>query len=179
MSVPPDIRVNSQVPFPSLVSATAPLALAKSAGTWIIQLLASAIGNVPTPPLNHFATNYVIVFDSVAGQWIRVPMSGFGAADLGRTQISVTSLQILGQSASIYNVNAGSDLGLALPVYSTMAGQPICIKNLVGSHSQTINAAGGDNIDGAGTASIAAGGTATFVPYNDNTNAGWAKWPGL
>jgi hypothetical protein len=49
----------------------------------------------------------------------------------------------------------------------------LTFKNLPGSHVQTLTRTAPDTFDGQLTLALAAGASATLVPYNDGVNSGY------
>ena len=104
MSLPANIRVNTSAPFPSLVTASGPVTLAKANGIWKIGLSVAMLGveNVPNP-----ATTYLLLYDSVVGNWFKIPLSSLPITG-ARVQRSITGAGNLpiASTDQILNVNA-------------------------------------------------------------------------
>jgi hypothetical protein len=63
MTLPANIRVNTGVPFPSLVTSTAPVTITKKNGIWTAGLSFNVIGQ-QIPPLQDYPTDYLLLFDA-------------------------------------------------------------------------------------------------------------------
>jgi hypothetical protein len=147
----PKIRVNTQVPFPALVTGSGPITITKVNGVWQVGFSAT-------------------IFAQIFGITI-------GAS---RAQRSVTASPIVVQAIDqILNVNipAGAPV-CTLPPFAPRLGLPVTFKDVggnFGAHPLTISGAGGDLIDGQ--ASITLNGNfevVTLVPFNDTVNSGWS-----
>jgi hypothetical protein len=79
MTLPAKIRVNTTLPFPSLVKGSGPVTVAKNNGVWTVGLNFGVLG-VQTPPPVKFSTDYVLVQDSIAQTFFKVPLSGLSSA---------------------------------------------------------------------------------------------------
>jgi hypothetical protein len=172
MTLPANIRINTSVPFPSLVTGSGPITVSKVNGKWTIGFNPALFG-VQTLPLANQAGDYAFVYDSVAKALILVPLTAFSAG--GRPQRSITSSANLPIVAadSILNINAATDLTAVVPAGASRAGAPLTFKNLPGSHIQTLQVSGMDTFDGQVTFPLAPGAAVTLVPYNDGVNSGY------
>lgn len=178
----PNIRVNTQAPFPALVKASAPVTIAKAAGIFTIGFSVNGLG-VQVPPTVNFPTDYLLVYDSLAGTYFKMPLSGIPGLAGARTQRSVTgagpvAITVLDQ---ILNLNMTASLVITLPSYLTRLGNPLTFKDVsqlngAAFHAQTIAAAAGEKIDGNASVPLNQPGQAiTLVPMNDGVNAGWGQ----
>lgn len=73
MTLPANIRVATQVPFPSQVKGSGVVAVSKKGGVWTISLnfeTLPASVNVPNP-----LETYALVWDSTSGAFYRIPLS--------------------------------------------------------------------------------------------------------
>lgn len=167
MTAPANIRVNTQVPFPSLVLAGAPVTTAKANGVWTVGFSIANLA-VQVPPTVNQPNDYLLVWDSVAQTFFRISLSAMQA----RTQRSVTANGNLPITATdqIININAAGDLAPAIPLAALRNGLPLTVINLPGSHAQTLTASGADGFDGAPDYLLEGGGVVTFLPYNDGVN---------
>jgi hypothetical protein len=78
MNIPANIRVNAAFPFPAQVAGSGPISIAKQSGVWTVGYDVSRF--VPTtPPPSALATDYTLVWDSVAKTFINVPLSALGS----------------------------------------------------------------------------------------------------
>jgi hypothetical protein len=175
MTLPADVRINTTLLFPALVKGSGPVTVAKNNGIWTVGLSFAILGAQSPPPAN-FPTDYLLVYDSIANTFFKMPLSGITAALTSRTQRSITSSGALPIIAgdSILNINAASDLTPIVPLASGRMGSPLTFKNLPGSHTQTLTRTSPDTFDGATTVSLVAGAAVTLVPYNDTVNSGYA-----
>lgn len=172
MTAPANIRVNTQVPFPSLVLAGAPVTIAKNNGVWTVGFSIAKLG-VQVPPAANYPNDYVLIWDSVAQTFFKASLTSI--AGLTRLQRSITGagqLPITGIDM-ILNLNAAADLAPPVPLAVTRNGVPLTFKNLPGSHVQTITATAPDTFDGEAQWPLQPGASVTLVPYNDGVNAGY------
>ena len=98
MSLPPNIRINVRVPFPTYVQGVAFIGVNKANGIWSIvpdyRRLAPTIGIAPT--------QMVALQDSITGVWSTVPASTLIS---GESSQGVTRRQWFAAVASLYNMN--------------------------------------------------------------------------
>jgi hypothetical protein len=173
--LPPSIRVNLQAPFPALVQGSGPVVIGKQAGIWTVQLSFAGLG-VQTPPPANYATDYILVYDSVAQTFFKAPLTGslFGRA---RTQRSVTATPIVVASTDeILNCNITAAAACALPAAATRNGLALTFKDLgqAAAHNITLTPNGVETIDGAANAVLKNNyQSMTLVPFNDGVNSGW------
>jgi len=178
MTLPANVRVNTQVPFPSLVTGTAPLTIGKANGVWSLGVSFAIVG-IGTPPVANYATDYILVYDSVAKTFFRMALSAFGGA---RPQRLVTAGPVVFLAGDqIVNLKLGAALTSTLPSYVTRSGFPLTLCDVtklygVTFFAQTFNAAAGETIDGNASVSITQPGQAiTLLPMNDGTSVGWKQ----
>jgi hypothetical protein len=173
MTLPANIRINTSLPFPAIAKGSGPVLVSKVNGIWTVGL-SFAILAVQSPPPANFPNDFVIVYDSVANTFFKMPLSLL--TSLPQPQRSITSsaqLPIV-VTDSVININAVTDLTPIVPLASSRLGAPLTFKNLPGSHTQTLTRTSPDTIDGATTYSLVAGAFVTLVPYIDGVNAGYA-----
>lgn len=182
MTLPANIRVNTQVPFPALVYGTGPIAIAKANGIWTVSFNIAAFG-AQVPLVGNYPTDFLLGWDAVNKAYFSVSITNLissinqslGAA---RTQRTVTATPIVVQSTDqIISCNISSGpAACTLPSAAPRVGVPLTFKDLgqATAHPITLTASGGDLIDGISTYVI---GTdrqgVTLVPFNDGTNTGW------
>jgi hypothetical protein len=178
MTLPANIRINTQVNFPSLVSSTGPVTVTKKNGVWTIGLSFGTVGT-QAPQVSSFATDYVLVWDSITGSIFRMSLSNIG---IGRSQRLVTAGPVVFAGGDqIVNLKLAGSFSSALPSYVTRSGVPLTICDvslLYGAafHAQTFTAAAGETIDGAASIQLAEPGQSiTLLPMNDGTSAGWKQ----
>lgn len=93
MTVPTNIRMNLNAPFPSLVTGSGPISVGKQNGIWQIGYSIAGLAIQPQPPAGNLATDYVLVWDSVAQTFVQVPLSALagGGAKLLNTMVANNS----------------------------------------------------------------------------------------
>lgn len=74
--MPANVRISAQFPFPSTVQGSAPITLTKLNGVFTVGFNISGLG-IQTPLPASYATDYVIVWDSIGNTFFRMPLSGF------------------------------------------------------------------------------------------------------
>lgn len=180
MTLPANIRVNAQLPFPSLVIGTGPITIGKANGSWTVGFTVNAFGSI-VPPVPNYPTDFLFGYDALSGVFFKVSITNLIAtinSTAGiRNQRAVTATPFsIGPTDQIINCRITSAAACTLPAASTRIGQSITVKDLgqATAHPITLTAAGADTIDGAATYVIANNfGWVTLVPFNDGTNTGW------
>lgn len=178
MASPTNIRVNVGVPFPPLVVAAQGLAVTKLNGVWTVALNIVGLG-ISVPLAAQLATDYVLVYDSIAKTNVRVSLStfGFGGALLQRATNASPIVVAANDSIINFNINAGNPT-CVLPSYATRSGLPLRFHDAGGhaaAHPLTFTPAAGETFDGQAQAVMNTNyGTITFTPYNDGVNTGYA-----
>lgn len=174
----PNIRVNTNVPFPALVRGSGPITIAKQNGVWIVGFNIASFGSV-NPPIGNFPTDFVLAWDSVAQQFIKISLSNLLASFTGtKIQRSVTATPIvIVATDNQLNCNITSAAACALPAAATRNGAPLTFKDVGGqfaAHNLTITPNGAETIDGAANLVLSANRQeATLTPFNDGVNTGW------
>jgi len=179
MTLPAHLRVNVGAPFPAVTKATVPITIAKANGIWVVGY---SIANLATeqPSILQQQTDFITVWDSIVGNFFRVPLSSFASGGIGGsgTQRSVTAGPVvIVDSDRILNLNLSGSLTITLPGFASRNGVPLTFKDvgrMATANPLTIAAAAGETIDG--NASIALNTNAqsiTLVPANDGVNTGW------
>lgn len=175
MGLPATVRVNTTVNFPSLVFGTGPIILTKLNGVWTVGFSMASLA-VQTPAPANYATDYFLMYDSVANQLFNVPITGgpFGRA---RMQRSVTSTPIVVTATDeVLNCNINVNAACALPAAASRLGLPLTFKDLgqASAHNITITPNGAETIDGAANVKLTNNRQElTLVPFNDGVNSGW------
>ena len=77
MALPPNIRIQTPVPFPATVTGSGPITVNKQNGIWTLGYNVSNLGVQNPPPAGNLATDYVTVWDSVNQTFVNVPLSLF------------------------------------------------------------------------------------------------------
>ena len=149
----PKIRTNIGVPFPALVKGSGPITVTKVNGVWTVGYsIAGIFVQIPLP--SAYATDYVLIWDSVANTFARVslatliaginaqaPTFDFAPGDYNVT--TETTLFINKAIPAAHNIN--------LPTVASRNGIPIIIKDCVGNAASfvaTIVPNGAERIDG-------------------------------
>lgn len=182
MPAPANIRVNTQAPFPTLVTASGPITIAKNFGIWQIGFTITAFGT-QSPPTSSFATDFLLGYDANTNTFFKISLSNIVAALTPpgpiRLQRLVTASPIVVSSGDqIINVNISSGSPTCtLPTAASRTGNAVTFKDVggqFGAHNLTIAPAGGDHIDGGGNVVLGTNYQAvTLVPANDGTSNGW------
>jgi hypothetical protein len=182
MTLPANIRVNAQLPFPSLVVGSGPITIGKQNGIWTVGFSINAFGSI-VPPVPNYPTDYLLGYDATNSVYFKVSITNLIASinqsiAAVRAQRSVTATPIVvGPTDQILNCNINAPAACTLPLAASRQGVPLTFKE-VGGHAvnYTFTPAGGDTIDGGGAMIGIAGarGYITFVPFNDGVNTGWA-----
>lgn len=182
MTIVPNVRVNAQLPFPSLVYGTGPITIGKANGIWTVGFSIAAFGS-QNPPSGNFPTDYFLAYDANANAFFKMSITNLVSAlnaslGIARTQRAVTATPIvIVGTDQILNCNIASAAACALPAAAGRNGVPLTFKDLgqATAHNITLTANGADTIDGAATYVIRNNfGWVTLVPFNDGTNAGWS-----
>lgn len=172
---PANVRVTALFPFPASVSGAAPIVITKQNGIWTVSFSFAGLG-AAVPPIGNYPTDFLLVYDSVAQTYFKMPLTAIGSIVGGaKAQRSITTgaqLPIQGTD-QILNINAATDLTPTAPLASGRAGAPITFNNITGSHSQTVGRTGADTFNGQNSFIVGGGSTVTITPYNDGVNAGY------
>lgn len=167
MTLPANIRVNTTVPFPTIVMGSGPVIIKKANGIWTLSLGTTVLAQ-QSPVGPQLTTDFFIVYDEVQQTWFKVPLSNFKST-AQRSIASAADLPIVGNDV-VVNINSGTDLVPIAPLASLRAGQGLTFKNLPGSHVQTITATAPDTLEGTASFPLGSGQSVTLVPYNDGIN---------
>lgn len=181
MTLPASIRVNTRVPFPTLIYGSAPVTISKVNGIWTIGLAIDPLG-AQVPASGSYSTDYFLVWDSVVKTYFKMSLTGListlsiavGQVRAQRTT-AVTPI-VVGAGDEIISTKITSAAACTLPLASSRAGKPLTFKDLgqAGANNITFTTTGGDLIDGLASyvLNINYAGV-SFVPFNDGTNTGW------
>jgi len=176
MALPPNIRVNARVPFPSLVLSSGPITIAKASGQFTIGFTITAFGTVVPPP-SDYAVTYVLAYNTNTNQFEKVSLSALTITNQ-QIQRSVTATPIVvGANDMILNCNINTAAACTLPAASTRLGMPLTFKDLgqAAANNITLTPAGVETIDGRTNLVMNANHqSVTLVPFNDGVNTGWA-----
>lgn len=180
MTIPANVRVNAQLPFPSLVYGTGPITIGKSNGIWVVGFTIAAFGSI-VPPAPNYPTDYLFGYDAVNNVFFKVSITNLissinqslGAA---RAQRSVTATPIVVETTDqILNCNVNSAVACTLPAAASRDGVPLTFKE-VGGHAVNYTFTPTDSIEGSSAPFVGisnARGWVTFVPFDDGVNSGW------
>jgi hypothetical protein len=167
LTLPANVRINPNVPFPSLVIGSGPITVSKNFGIWTIGF---SVVNLPTQPgpINN-STDLILVYDSVGGNFFNLPLSAIASSGARQQR----SIQVVGDlplqsTDQTLNVN-GAGLNIIIPLASTRAGVPFTFKRVDSAPSFTLTATAPDTIDGLASLVVNTG-SITLVPYNDGVN---------
>jgi hypothetical protein len=74
MSMPANIRISAQFPFPATTKGTTPIAVTKANGIWSVALPLDALAT-QLPSGGSLTTDYLLVWDSLTGTYFKMPVS--------------------------------------------------------------------------------------------------------
>lgn len=181
MTIPPNVRVNAQLPFPSLVVGTGPITIGKANGIWQVGFTINAFGS-QVPPSGNYPTDYLLAYDTVNKVFFKVSIANLISsinASLGAARaqryVTATPIVIVGTD-QILNCKIAAPAACALPSAAGRLGVPLTFKDLgqASANNITLTASGGDLIDGFATYKIVNNYQyVTLVPFDDGTNTGW------
>jgi hypothetical protein len=179
-----NVRVNTQVPFPALVTGSAPITVTKTIGSvWQVGFTIAAFGS-QNPPVGNFPTDFLLGYDSNANVFFKISLTNLlasltPAASVRFQRLATSSPIVITGTDQIINVNISSGSpSCTLPTAASRAGNALTFKDVggnFGAHNLTITPAGGDNIDGGGAIVLGTNRQAvTLVPANDGVTTGWS-----
>lgn len=118
MTLPAAIRVNTQVPFPSLVTGQSGIVVTKANGIWVIQ---NAFQNLGTsiPALPNYPTDFIVVYDSLANTYSKVSLSALSTA-----AASIGTARLPTAAASVPITIADIEVGISTNVAPTACPLP-------------------------------------------------------
>ena len=183
MSPLPQIRVNTQVPFPAMVTASGPIVLSKNTGIWNIGFSILPFAT-QTPPSANWPLDFLFGYDANINAFFKISLSELITLITPPTPIPVQRLvtasgfSILTTDA-IINVNISSGTpSVTLPSAASRTGASLTFKDVGGHFAAaplTITPAAGDNIDGGGAITLGTNyQSIKLVPANDGTTVGWS-----
>lgn len=180
MTLPANIRVNTLLPFPSLVTGTGPVTVSKVNGIWKVGLNFTQLAQ-QNPAGAQLNNDLLLVYDPVVQTFFTVPMSFFSSAS-GTAAIKQRSISSSGDlpivaSDQQLNCNLSSPTAITLPGYASRSGLPLIFKDVgmqATANNITLTAAGGETIDGFATMLLDTNGESIqLTPANDGLNTGW------
>lgn len=163
--LPANIRVNALFPFPSLVTGSGPVTLAKANGIWTIGMQIGNLGEV-VPTVQQLTTDYVIVWDSILETFNKVALS-----NIGQSAITMPAWTLRGNVTAASAVEASFAIDDLTNKASPAAADELIIWDVSGA---TIKKASVSSIASAGSVSQIAGNTGAFTltqPISNIVNA--------
>ena len=100
MTAPANIRVNLNAPFPALVTGSGPVTVGKQNGIWTVGFNMAQLGIQNPPATTSLPTDFALVYDSIVGQFIDVPLGSILGSVLLNTLTANNSVS-LSDTASI------------------------------------------------------------------------------
>ena len=181
MTLPATIRVNTMLPFPSLVTGNGPIAISKKNGIWGVGFTIDAFAEqIPPPP--KWNADFILVWDHAAGVYFKMSIADLASilvptASGSRTQRFVTSGPIVVASTdSIITCAIPGAAACTLPAAAGRVGAPLTYKDLrqATAHNITLTPASSETIDGMANYVLRNNyGYVTLMPFNDGFNTGW------
>jgi len=178
MASPVNLRISAPIPFPALVRGAAPIALTKANGVWTVSLDVQNLGAV-VPLIAQYASDYVVVWDSVGLTFVKVSLTGLGlgGARLQRSVLASPIVIAANDQIINFNINAGAPT-CTLPSSISRNGVPLTFQDVGGhaaAHNLTFAFTGGELADGLAAPAITVNyGKMTFTPMNDGVNTGYS-----
>src|ERR1700761_8889535 len=164
MSLPANVRVNAQLPFPSLIRGMGPITIGKANGIWQIGFTINAFGS-QNPPVANYATDYLLGYDAVAQSFFKIALAAL--APPGGQAYFVT--------AKAVNFNAANtDTPIAIPLPPGVTNYQIANLRIANASASISTATFGLFQAAGGSGAIIAGGTAitvTSAAANTNNNS--------
>jgi hypothetical protein len=155
MTLPPNIRVNTNVPFPALVLGSGAIKLTKANGVWTVALdiVDLTLQNI-TP--SNAASQFFVVYDAIQGTFFKAQATSL--TQLTRTQVVVTTSPyvVLASDMDLFvKLAVPGPVAITFPTALSRGGISLRVKDLTGdanTNNITITAAGADLFDdGAAT----------------------------
>lgn len=163
MTLPANIRVNTPVPFPALVTGSGPVTVAKVNGVWTLGFSVSSFGIQNPPPLANWATDYALVYDSAAKQFIQVP--------LGSILWAAGRIRFVAKQVNFNVGNTDTQIPIVLPPGITRYQVEAVYINLCTNAPLTTATCGLFSAAGAGGIAIIPAGTAITVTQTGGNTA--------
>ena len=153
------MRANVLVPFPTLVTASAPATVTKVNGIWTIGISTDLVGRaVPIP--GAYATDFILVWDSIAKVYFKVNINDLFTM-IGTTvptyDAAAGNYNVTNETVLLINKVVPAAHNINLPNAASRLGVPIIIKDVAGNASgniATIVPNGAERIDGLATLPI-------------------------
>jgi hypothetical protein len=171
MTLPPNIRVNAQFPFPATVQGTGPVIISKSGGIWNISLNYAQIS--PLPIGFDPTSKLLLIFDQISNSFVQTTLSSLlatVAAGILRIVTAAGDVTVTTTDSFILmNKSVGAATNINLPSSASRAGLALHIKDYKGdaaTNNITFVPNGVETIDGFSGAAAAANGTAVINVNN-------------
>jgi hypothetical protein len=178
-SLPAAIRINTNAPFPAMVTGGSGIAVTKTNGIWSVNFNMNTLGTQIAPPGN-YPNDYIVVYDAATNTTFKMPLSGLTNLATGaRTQRSVTASPIvIAANDQILNINVTSGtVACTLPTAASRSGVSLLFKDIggqFGAHALTITPQVGETIDGLASLALSTNWQfAELTPFSDGVNTGW------
>jgi len=165
MTLPASIRINTMLPFPTLVLGSGPISIAKLNGIWTVGFSFSQLGQ-QFPALLQYTTDFVLVYDSIAGTYFKVSLASIVAIATNSFRIVTAAGDVtvlINDQNILMNKTVGATTNILFPTAASRAGVPLTIKDYKGdanTNNITIVPFGAETIDGFSGAAAAINGTA-------------------
>ena len=176
MTLPSNVRINLGAPFPAVVTGVPPFSIAKASGNWRLGLSLAGLA-VQQPPTSNYATDYILVWDSVSGIFFRMPLAQFAGGAAAQRSVTAGPVSVL-TTDQILNLNLAASLTITLPLATSRNGVPLVFKDIglqANTNPITIAATAPDTIDGNPSVIISGSGQRLILtPANDGVNTGWS-----
>lgn len=125
--IPAEVRINTNTPFPTMVTGANGIGLGKNNGIWTVQLNINSLAT-SSPPSTAFATDYVPVFDSTTGLYSKVALNviaagGTAAAGGSNGQIQYNNAGAFGGFTATGDATINVSTGVVtIPVFGASGG---------------------------------------------------------
>lgn len=148
----PKIRTNVSAPFPTLVKGSGPITVAKAAGVWTVGFTFAPLANQIPAPAN-YATDYLLVYDSLTGSFFKMSIANIIAAATTFPSFDTVAgdYNVAGETTLLINKAVPAAHNINLPPAATRNSVPIVIKDYAGNAAAniaTIIPSGAERIDG-------------------------------
>jgi hypothetical protein len=181
--LPYNVRVNVNMPFPTLVAGAAGIKVTKKNGIWTIQPDFSGLSS-GVPPQSQYGVSFIEVWNSLTGVYTTVSFSTLQsiAGSLSYTLVTSSGTYTALSSDNILLINrtvpsAGT---VQLPLSASRSGFAVVVKDFAGdagssSHTTTVLFSGSELCDGLSSVVINSDyGAYKFLPL---TSGGWTIIP--
>jgi len=162
MTLPATIRVNVRAPFPTQVTGSAFITVAKASGIWSIKPDFTVLAQASTVDVN----KVIAIQDLVSKSFFYTTAVNFIFGALNSYRIITTTgavTPLTGDVVILFQKGASGASSYTLPAASSRGGAPIIVKDMTGdanTNNITIIPATGETIDGLSASAAAANGIA-------------------